>query len=89
MSKNNGFSICASSVKDYNRILNNISSYSINKDQIELAKIYAGAYYDKERYFDLTDLFLDNFKNKINQNKINKFITNEFNISLMKKILDV
>ena len=60
MSKNNGFSICASSIEDYRKILNNISSYSLNKNQIELAKIYAGAYHDKDRYFDLTDLFLDN-----------------------------
>jgi hypothetical protein len=90
MNKNNGFSICASSIKAYNRILNNISSYSINEEQIELAKIYAGAYYDKERYFDLTDLFLDNnFNKEISENKIDIFLTNEFNNKLIKKILDV
>jgi hypothetical protein len=90
MSKNNGFSICASSIEDYRKILNNISSYSLNKNQIELAKIYAGAYHDKDRYFDLTDLFLDNnFNKKIDKDKIEKFLENEKNNKLMEKILDV
>lgn len=90
MSKNDGFSICATSVKDYNEILNNISSYNINKNQIDLAKIYAGIYYDKKRYFNISNLFYNNdLDGKINIEKLNLFLKNKENIELMKNKINV
>ena len=90
MSKNNGFTVCANSVKDYKKLLMNISSINISEKEIELARIYSGIYYDPDRYINIEDCFDDDdFEKDIPSQRLKAFINHNKNIEKIYNLTSV
>jgi len=84
-----GFILSAQSINNYRYLLNNIDSVFLTNRQKKLAVTYAGIYYDRRRYLNVSSIFPDkNFELKIiEEDRVEEFISKIDNIKFIMKIL--